>query len=184
MVYRDKGIYSLLDQKRGRIFTYDHEGNLLYIFGGLGTQTGTFVTPTAIESIGSNILVLDSYRAEILVFSETEYGQLINEAVGLRFDGDETLAVELWKKVLEMDENNELANSGIGKAYLSSGDNKLAMKYLKLGMNRHYYSVAFKRYRNEILKENINYVLTAGIVVVIGVIAVKQVKKRKEKGGE
>ena len=40
VVYRDKGIYSLLDSKRGRIFTYDHEGNLLYIFGGLGVQAG------------------------------------------------------------------------------------------------------------------------------------------------
>ena len=35
VVYRDHGIYSLLDARRGRIFTYDHEGNLLYIFGGL-----------------------------------------------------------------------------------------------------------------------------------------------------
>ncbi len=35
VVYRGRGIYSLLDRKRGRIFTYDKEGNLLYIFGGL-----------------------------------------------------------------------------------------------------------------------------------------------------
>ena len=31
VVYRGHGIYSLLDRKRGRIFTYDHEGNLLYL---------------------------------------------------------------------------------------------------------------------------------------------------------
>ena len=30
VVYRGEGVYSLLDRKRGRIFTYDHEGNLLY----------------------------------------------------------------------------------------------------------------------------------------------------------
>ena len=57
-------MYSLLDRRRGRIFTYDHEGNLLYIFGGLGTQAGTFVTPVAIENIGNTIIVLDAYRAE------------------------------------------------------------------------------------------------------------------------
>ena len=28
VVYREKGIYSCLDRMRGRIFTYDHEGNL------------------------------------------------------------------------------------------------------------------------------------------------------------
>ena len=32
VVYRGHGTYSLLDSRRGRIFTYDHEGNLLYIF--------------------------------------------------------------------------------------------------------------------------------------------------------
>ena len=57
VVYREKGMYSLLDRRRGRIFTYDHEGNLLYIFGGLGTQAGTFVTPVAIENIGNTIIV-------------------------------------------------------------------------------------------------------------------------------
>jgi len=97
VVYRDKGIYSLLDSKRGRIFTYDHEGNLLYIFGGLGTQAGTFTTPVAIEAIGDKIIVLDSYRKEMLVFTQTQYGDLINRAVGLRYDGDETQAVDLWK---------------------------------------------------------------------------------------
>jgi len=30
---RDGGMFSVLDRKRGRIFTYDNEGNILYIFG-------------------------------------------------------------------------------------------------------------------------------------------------------
>ena len=41
----------------------------------------------------------------------------------------------IWKQVLLLDENNELANTGIGKAYLTAGDYELAMKYLKLGKN-------------------------------------------------
>ena len=113
VVYRDKGMYSLLDRKRGRIFTYDKEGNLLYIFGGLGFQKGTFQTPVAVEAIGEEILVLDAGRNSIQKFRETNYGKLINEAVGLRYDGDETHAIELWQKVLELDENNELANNGL-----------------------------------------------------------------------
>ena len=186
VVYRDNGIYSLLDRKRGRIFTYDHEGNLLYIFGGLGTQEGTFNVPSAIEQWGDKLLVLDAGRAEIYIFSATEYGALINDAVALRFDGDEALAVDLWRRVLELDENNELANSGIGKAYLSAGDNKMAMKYLKLGMNREYYSVAFKRYRSEFLKEYLGYGLTAVIAVPVLIALANKLRDRKEsrrKGG-
>jgi len=186
VVYRGDGIYSLLDRKRGRVFTYDHEGNLLYIFGGIGTQEGTFNVPSAIEQWGDRLLVLDAGRAEIYIFSATEYGSLINEAVGLRFDGDEALAVDLWRRVLELDENNELANSGIGKAYLSAGDNKTAMRYLKLGMNREYYSVAFKRYRSEILKEYLGYGLTAVIAVPVLIWLAGKLREKmqyRRKGG-
>lgn len=178
IVYRDKGIYSLLDRRRGRIFTYDHEGNLLYIFGGLGTQEGTFLSPVAIESVGNYIVVLDSNRGMITQFTATEYGRLINEAVGLRYDGDETQAVALWQEVLRINENFELANVGIGKAYLTAGENELAMYYLRLGMSREYYSIAFKRYRNDILKENLSYLLTGMVVIVIGYVIYS---KRKEK---
>ena len=187
VVYRGEGVYSLLDRKRGRIFTYDHEGNLLYIFCGLGTQEGTFMTPVAIEQWDGKLLVMDSTRAEIYIFSATEYGRLINEAVALRHSGDEALAVPLWERVLELDENNELANSGIGKAYLSAGDNEMAMKYLKLGMNREYYSVAFKRWRSEILKVWMGPVLTAVSAVCVAVWLFRQIRDRidiRKKGGK
>jgi len=188
VVYRDHGIYSLLDSRRGRIFTYDHEGNLLYIFGGIGTQEGTFRTPAAIEQLGNRLLVLDSQQANVNIFSETQYGALINQAVGLRYDGDESQAVPLWREVLRLDENNELANSGIGKAYLSAGDNEKALTYLRRGMNRAYYSVAYKRWRNEALRDNISWILTGVIVLVILLILWKRfvhpkwASSRKAKG--
>ncbi len=182
VVYREKGIYSLMDSKRGRIFTYDHEGNLLYIFGGIGSQEGTLTMPSAIEYAGDRILALDSKLASIIIYGETEYGRLINEAVGLRFDGDEALAVSLWEEVLRLDENNELANVGIGKAYLSAGDNVKAMEYLKRGMSQDYYSVAFKRFRNEILKENIQWVLTGALVLIALLwVFIKVIKPRISK---
>lgn len=184
VVYRGHGIYSLLDRKRGRIFTYDHEGNLLYIFGGLGTQKGTFNTPTAIEQWENGLLVLDANRAEIYQFSPTEYGSLINEAVALRHDGDESQAVSLWARVLELDENNELANSGIGKAYLSAGDNVSAMRYLKIGMNRDYYSIAFKRYRSEILRKYLGPVLTVTLVLTGGIWLFSKLSGRRKNNAE
>lgn len=187
VVYRGHGIYSLLDRKRGRVFTYDHEGNLLYIFGGLGTQEGTFNTPTAIEQWEGGLLVLDANRGEIYKFSPTEYGSLINEAVALRHDGDESQAVDLWARVLELDENNELANSGIGKAYLSAGDNKMAMKYLKIGMNRDYYSIAFKRYRSELLRTYLAPALTGIVVLLVAIWILRKVQDAgwiRRKGGK
>lgn len=183
VVYRQNGIYSCLDRKRGRVFTYDHEGNLLYVFGGLGTQEGIFSLPVSIEDIGGKLVVLDATRAQIVSFEETEYGRLINEAVSLRYDGDEAEAVELWRRVLELDENNELANTGIGKAYLTAGDYVNAMKYLKLGMNRDYYSIAYRRYRNGKLTENASYFLTGVLVLIVAWKVVKYIRNKK-KGGE
>lgn len=180
VTYRHDGIYSLVDSRRGRIFTYDSEGNLLYIFGGLGTQAGTFKKPVAIESIGDKMIVLDATRNEILIFKETIYGNLINDAVSLRYSGDEAQAVELWRQVLKLDENFELANVGIGKAYLAAGDSENAMKYLKLGMSKEYYSIAYKRFRNEKLKDNIGYLLTGFVVLFTTVKVTKMVIRRRK----
>lgn len=179
VVYRQNGIYTCLDRKRGRLFTYDYEGNLLYIFGGLGTQEGTFDMPVAVEDLGTNIVVLDAGRAQIMLFDVTEYGRLINEAVALRYDGDESEAVDLWKRVLELDENNELANTGIGKSYLTAGEYKLAMKYLKLGMNRDYYSIAYRRYRNELLVNNASYILTGAVILIVAGAVLKKMRNKK-----
>ncbi|MCR5476446.1 MAG: gluconolactonase [Lachnospiraceae bacterium] len=178
VVYRSSGIYSCLDRKRGRIFTYDHEGNLLYIFGGIGTQDGTFQLPVAIENVGGDVIVLDATKANITYYRETEYGRLINRAVALRYSGDETAAVELWQKVLLLDEDNELANTGIGKAYLTGGDYVSAMKYLELGMARDYYSVAYKRYRNDFLTDHASVFLTGILILAAAGVLVSQLKKR------
>ncbi|HWT27493.1 MAG TPA: hypothetical protein VN131_06090 [Mobilitalea sp.] len=182
IVYRGNGIYSVVDMTRGRIFTYDHEGNLLYIFGGMGSQEGTFKNPSAIEVKDDRILVLDSYRGEIMSFVATEYGNLINQAVSLRYDGDEASAVEVWKKVLTLDSNFELAYVGIGKSYLAAGENKSAMKYFKLGMDREYYSIAFKRYRDDILKKNLGFILT-GICILIAAMFIRSIVKRMKGKG-
>ena len=120
-----------------------------------------------------------------MTFDETEYGALINQAVALRFSGDESQAVPLWQEVLRLDEINELANTGIGKAYLSAEDNANAMTYLRRGMNREYYSVAFKRWRNERLRNNISFILSgvvaAAALAVLWVKAVRLAIRKKAK---
>jgi hypothetical protein len=178
---RNGGMFSLLDRKRGRIFTYDNEGNILYIFGGMGTQEGTFKLPTALETYDNKIYVLDSDTCSITVFAPTEYGRAINEAVRLRFEGDEAEAIQIWEDVLRMDSNNEMAYSGIGKAYLSAGDNEKAMYYLRMGENQSFYSIAFKRYRNDLLRDNLAWILTVGAIALVVGMGVSKVAKARRK---
>lgn len=177
----NSGVYTALDRTNGRIFAYDSEGNNIYNFGVNGNEFGNFKSPVAIENIDDNIVVLDSELNRVIVFEPTYFGSLINEALNLRYNGDESEAVEIWKEVLNLSANYEIASKGIGKAYLSSGDNIEAMHYLKEGYDRKNYSVAFKRNRNDLLKNNIHLIISfvIGIFVLYGII--KFYKKRKQK---
>lgn len=184
VVIRESRIYSIIDSQRGRIFTYDHEGNLLYIFGGIGTQMGTFTNPVAIEYLEDKILVLDTAKNNITIFTSTEYGAYINQAVSYRYEGNESEAVAYWNHVLEQDANNELANLGLGKAYLADGENYTAMRYFLKAKNQHYYSIAYKRNRNDVLKNNLHYFLTGAVVIIMGYIVIKQTVRPRRMSNE
>ncbi|MGO4372845.1 gluconolactonase, partial [Paenibacillus sp. MCAF20] len=165
---QEGGMYSVLDSNQGRIFTYNDEGDLLYVYGGKSNQAGTFKTPVAIESIGDDRLVLDRGKSNIIVFKPTKFGLKINEAVALHHNGDDKLAVPVWEEVLRLNSNYDIAYIGIGKSLLMEKRNKEAIKYFKLGMDRDSYSVAYKRYRREYMKEHFGTLLS----VIVALAAV------------
>jgi hypothetical protein len=70
---------------------------------------------------------------------------------------------------------------GIGKAYLTSGDYENAMDYLRKGMNSEFYSIAYRRYRNEVLKENMSFLLTVAVIFMIAIVIGRRIY-RKRKG--
>ena len=164
---RENGLYSVLDSSQGKVFTYDHEGDLLYIYGSKGNQRGTLKTPAAIEQMGSSQLVLDRGRANVAVFSPTEYGAAVNKAASLHYTGEDLQAVPAWKEVLKLNANFDLAYIGIGRSLLMEKKNKEAMSYFKLGMDRESYSVAFKRYRREVMKEHFGTFLSTLLLAVV-----------------
>lgn len=159
------GSYSLLDAKRGRIFTYDYDGNLLHIFGGSGNQEGTFVTPVALGLLGSKLVVLDKSLGRLTVFGLTAYGEMLQQAVQLHAAGKYEEALREWERVVQFNANFTHAYIGIGKAYLRSHDYESAMAYLKLAEEHKYNSTAFKKYRNELLARY--FPLLFGIAVAL-----------------
>ena len=74
------GLYSVVDSLRGRIFTYDSEGNLLYISGSKGVQADKLSNPVSIQYLGDDLLVLDANNKTIVKFEPTEIATLINKA--------------------------------------------------------------------------------------------------------
>ncbi|GGG53447.1 SMP-30/gluconolactonase/LRE family protein [Paenibacillus radicis (ex Gao et al. 2016)] len=172
------GVYSALDSRKGRVFTYNEDGNLMYVFGRIGTQEGTFKTPVAVESRGSQFFVLDQGLNRINVFSPTRYGTLINDANALLVSGDYNGAESKWRELLRLDANNEIAYVGIGKAMLRQGDNKLAMENLKLGYDRVYYSKAFGKYRKEMTRKYFGAGMTVVFVLIAALWSWNIIKRR------
>lgn len=181
----EDGTINLLDLQTGRVFQYDDECTLLFIFGGIGQQKGTFTTVNAVESYGTNVYVLDGRKCSVTVFKQTEFGSIVHEAIELFNRGRYEDARGPWNEVLRRDSNYWLAYIGLGNAYLNEGDYETAMDYFYYN-SRAGYNNAFKGWRMDFIRDNftifaaIILVLLAGIYVISTVRGKKRAKKRAE----
>ncbi|HLT00154.1 MAG TPA: hypothetical protein VK005_01540 [Acholeplasma sp.] len=178
-IYKN-GIYTVLDQKRSRLFTYDSEGSLLYINGDIGSQSDRFAEGVAIDYLNDYLLVLDKRQATVVIYEHTEFGKKVNQAIAYHEQGEFELAASVWEEVLTLNTNYEVAYNGIGKFYLRKGDYKTALEYFNVGKDKFYYSKAFKQYRNQILKDNFGYIIGAIVLIPVVIGTVKLVKRGRK----
>lgn len=172
------GMYSVLDTLRGRVFVYDQEGYLLYVFGSLGENMGAMMSPKALQWLSDGrFLVVDSQLNALLVYAPTDYAQLIHGATVAQYNREYTQAQEKWQEVLDYSAYSELAYIGMGKALYRQEQYKDSMYYFKLGNDRTLYSKAFGKYTAQIAEEL--FLPTAYILVAGGVVyAVWKIRKR------
>lgn len=163
----EQGYLTVVDRTWNRIFQYSSEGELLYIFGGKGEQSGTFSAPEDIESMGDKLLVLDADYGNITVFRPTSFGTAVRTAERLYQDGRFQESIAPWNEVLRQNSNYEFAYIGIGKSLVVEKKYKEALEYFKLGYSHGNYSLAFKRYRSEVLRSNFSLIMFAVILIFI-----------------
>lgn len=188
------GNYIALDKTRGRIFTYDFEGNLLYVSGQLGNLTDSsmnerdlFLQPSALTYFQDKVVVVDTMNKNVVVFEYTEFGSLVNEATKHYFEGDYEAARDTWEEVLVLNTNYYLAYSGVAKAELREGNYEKAMQYAKLGYDDYTFSSAYKPYRYDKLVVVFPYVIglsLAGLVYSFVNTIRKSVQKSREEEGD
>ncbi len=178
----DCGVYICLDATRNRVFAYNEDGKLLFVFGGPGNRKGYFRGPVDVDFVGERIVVLDSTAETIEVFRVTDYGRALMNAVRAQYEFDYTTAESYWREALSYNQNLFLAYSGIGRAMLRNGDARGALEFLKLGDDRKYYSKALEKVRNETLKQYLVPVALGLIGLIAAVKLLKAgVKRAKER---
>ena len=159
------GMWSIIDQKRSRIFTYDSNGNLLFAFGDIGEQIGQVAegSLTAIDYQGTNLLVLDKSTDTITVYRRTQYGDLVAEALQNTIDNNYEKAVDYYKLILQFNGNYDSAYIGIAQSLYRSGDYEGSMKYCKVAYDTENYSIAFAALRKGWIEK---YVYLIPVVLV------------------
>lgn len=170
--------WSILDQKRSRVFTYDEEGRCLFIFGCPGNQFGNFSKATAMAYQGELIVVLDAGNQSITTFKRTEYGDAIVQAITLHAERKYDESVAYWQDILKRNTNFEIAYVGIGKSLLRKEQNKEAMEQFKQAFDTENYSKAFKAYRKEVIEK---YILLIPVAAVLIYFALKAFSKHVTK---
>ncbi len=168
------GFINILDQNNGRIFQFDPESRLMHIFSGNANAGYGFAHVVALEVIGDKIAVLDSEKNNVTVFAPTEYGLLVKNAILLYNDGFYSKAKVEWEKIIQRNQNFELAYDGLGKAAFEEGNYKEAMKFFKLAYSREGYSDAFKEYRASILRVSLPYIATILIIVILAFFIIRK----------
>jgi len=162
------------DRTRGRLFAYDFQGNLLYVFGGSGNREGYFMHPVALDSMGFALYALDSRAGAITRFDLTEYGTLINQALALYRTGQYEASADTWQEVLRLNGNFGMAYIGIARALLRQGYYREAMRYFRLEFDWIGYGRAFGFYRRQWAEEN----FWIFAIIVLGLLIVPPVVKR------
>jgi len=175
----DEGFINLLDIGRKKVFQYTQEGQLIAVFGGSGTQYGTFTTPSAIETVGENIYVLDSSENCIFSFAPTEYAKALQEAFLLSDTDDADKAITAWENVLKLNTNSLYPYYGLGLVYENMDDYKTAMEMFKISHSKNEYSNVYREYRQIYLNQNAWWLLlVAAAVIVLIAVAIKLLKKK------
>ena len=167
----EEGTWSIIDQKRSRIYTYDKNGNLLFAFGEAGNMMGSIVRITAITYQGDKMLVLDSSQStnNFTVFKREPYGNTIIEAITAENNQDFDTAINKWTDVLKSNSNFDAAYVGIGQAMYRNGDYEKSLEYFESAYDTENWSNSYKEIRKEWMSNYFLILIAIIAAVIVGV---------------
>lgn len=148
----------------GRIFEYDLNGTLLFVFGApdRGDQRlGLLSNPTAIERVGNYLYVLDRDRNAIVIYRATAFARTVHAGVRLYMEGLYLEAKPYFEAVLAHNGLFIMAYQALADAYFKQGEFAAALNFYRHAEDRGGYSEAFWELRNAVLQQYLGSALLA-----------------------
>ena len=188
----ENGTWSIIDEKRSRVFTYDQNGNLLFAFGDKGDQFGNIDTIKAItyqtlkdenDEEKNYLLAIDSAGAnsKLIVYAPTQYCETIMSALECENNNDYDGSMYYWEEVLKRNNNFDLAYIGIGKALYNKAEYDEAMEMFKYAYETTQYSKAFAEMRKGIIGRWLLPIVILVVIVVVLFLKLLGWAKKKNK---
>ncbi len=151
----------------GKIYEYDWNGTLLFVFGApdKGEQRlGTLSNPSSIVRRGNELYVLDRDKNAIVIYRETDFARNVHEGVQRYMQGFYEEARPHFEQVLSANGLFIMAYQAIADADYKAGNYAAALQNYRYAEDRRGYSQAFWELRNEILQRW----LGTGLLTLIG----------------
>ncbi|MBR7133223.1 MAG: YIP1 family protein [Clostridia bacterium] len=175
----EDGYINLLDKGRGKVFQYTTDGKMTAVFGSYNDLNGSFKNPVAIETIGTEIYVLDAGSNTVISFKPTDYTTTLRSAFSLLQSTDTKASKEVWTEILKMNTNSQYAYYGLGTVADQEGNYTEAMKNFKLAGAHQEYSKSLREYRKEFISDNYILIILALVVIAVLVIILVRIIKKK-----
>ena len=193
-----EGSWSICDISRGRVYTYTSDGELLFAFGDGGDgsgSTGKLGSLTHLQSMTYqlapnqdedavlptyNMILLDSFTSLFTVFTRTDYGDLLIEALSQENNRKYQNAEEYWMRILQRNSNFDTAYIGVGKALYRQGKYEESQEYFKACYETSYYSKAYAEIRKQWIGQSWHLILIILVVVVFLVLVIKGLSAAKK----
>jgi hypothetical protein len=158
----EEGTWSIIDSKRQRIYTYDSNGNLLFAFGDKGQQLGNIasIQSACYQVVNGQdyLLLLDKSDKSFTVFSRTEYGDILINALKHENERKYNLSKDDWEEVLKRNSNFDEAYIGIGKSLYQEGRYEESLVYYKAAYDTANYSKSYEEIRKAWIAQNIIWI--------------------------
>ncbi len=181
----DCGIYTVLDTAKGHLFTYDDDGELLYVFGRIGDRHQDFKKPVAVAYSGDSLLVFDGGLNAVFCFDPSDYGAQVLRAVRSYYNGDYADSYAAWGEVLDYNANLKLAYVGVGKSYLQQGDYQQAITCFRKAGDKANCSEAYRKIRDENVRRFFPWIAGGtGVLIVLFFIAERIRRLRRYLSGQ